>query len=149
MNPDLTVPGHPEVFVVGDLIDLDGLPGVAEVAMQGGLHAAASIKRSMAGRVPDRTPFRYRDLGSAAYVDRGHAVVKVGPVKFAGKLGWFAWGFIHIAFLTGVQNRFSTVGSWLAIIARGHRSSRALLFADPAAAPQPYTREGHGHRSLS
>ncbi len=61
-----------------------------------------------------REPYRYRDLGSAAYISRGHAVLQVGPVRLAGFLGWLAWGFIHIAFLTGVQNRISTVGTWLA-----------------------------------
>lgn len=138
VEADLTVPGHPDVFVVGDLIDLDHLPGVAEVAMQGGVHAAGNIRRSLAGRTPARTPFRYRDLGSAAYISAGHAVVKAGPLQLSGRLGWLGWGLIHIAFLTGFTNRASTLVSWFTTIARGHRSQRAILFADPASAPQPY-----------
>ena len=109
VNPDLSVPGHPEVFVIGDLAGRDGLPGVAENAMQGGLHVAACIRRDLG--TGGRKDFRYRDLGSVAYISRGQAVLQAGPVKLAGVIGWLGWGFIHIAFLTGVRNRFSTVGT--------------------------------------
>ncbi len=109
VEADLTVPGHPEVFVIGDLVGRDHLPGVAENAMQGGLHVASCIRRDATGA--PRRPYRYRDLGSAAYISYGHALLQAGPVKLSGRLGWLAWGFIHIAFLTGVQNRISTVAS--------------------------------------
>jgi NADH dehydrogenase len=137
VQPDLTVPGHPEIFVVGDLVSLDHLPGVAENAMQGGLHAAACIRRDLAGE--PRKPYRYRDLGSAAYISRGHALLQAGPVRLAGFLGWLGWAFIHIAFLTGVQNRISTMATWLSAIARANRTDRTYLLGNTTPAEQPYT----------
>lgn len=136
VEPDLSVPGHPDVFVIGDLVGRDHLPGVAENAMQGGLHAAACIRKDLAGK--PRRPFRYRDLGSAAYISRGHALMQAGPIKLAGLTGWLAWGFIHIAFLTGFQNRISTVGTWLATIARARRTDRTFILGGPNSADQPY-----------
>ncbi len=139
VNADLSVPGRPEVFVIGDLAGRDGLPGVAENAMQGGLHVAACIRRDLGGR--RRKDFRYRDLGSAAYISRGHALLQAGPVKLTGVLGWLGWGFIHIAFLTGVRNRFSTVGTWLATIARANRSDRSFILGGSGHPEEPYTWE--------
>ena len=135
--PDLTVPGHPEVFVIGDLVGRDHLPGVAENAMQGGLHVAACLRRDRKGQ--PRKPYRYRDLGSAAYISRGHALLEAGPVKLTGVLGWLGWGFIHIAFLTGVQNRVSTVATWLATIARARRTDRTFMLGSATTPEQPYT----------
>lgn len=137
VDADLSVPGHREVFVIGDLAGRDKLPGVAENAMQGGLHAAACIRHDLAGR--ERKSYRYRDLGSAAYISRGHALLQVGPVKLAGFLGWLAWGFIHIAFLTGVQNRISTVATWLSAIARARRTDRSFMLGGSGNEEQPYT----------
>ena len=139
VNADLSVPGHPEVFVIGDLAGRDGLPGVAENAMQGGLHVAACIRRDLNGR--RRKDFRYRDLGSAAYISRGHALLQAGPVKLTGILGWLGWGFIHIAFLTGVRNRFSTVGTWMASIARANRGDRSFILGGSGHPEEPYTWE--------
>src|SRR5690606_27705401 len=82
VEPDLTIPGHPEISVVGDLMSRDHLPGVAEVAMQSGSYAGRRIRRRAEGRRVG--PFRYLDLGSAAYLSRGNAVVSAGPAKFAG-----------------------------------------------------------------
>lgn len=137
VGPDLAVPGHPEVFVVGDLVGRDGLPGVAENAMQGGLHVAAVIRRDLAGK--SRRDYRYRDLGSAAYISRGHALLQAGPVKLKGAIGWLAWGFIHIAFLTGVRNRVSTVATWLATIARANRTDRTFILGSSGRPEEPYT----------
>lgn len=137
VEPDLTVPGHPEIFVVGDLAGRDKLPGVAENAMQGGVHAAACIRRDLAGR--RRKPYRYRDLGSAAYIGRRRALLQVGPVKMTGAVGWLAWGFIHIAFLTGVSNRVSTVATWLATIARSTRYHRAFMLGSATEQEARYT----------
>jgi NADH:ubiquinone reductase (H+-translocating) len=137
VEPDLSVPGHPDIFVVGDLVGRDNLPGVAENAMQGGWHVASCIRRELAGK--PRRPFRYRDLGSAAYISRGHAVLQVGPLRISGFLGWLAWGFIHIAFLTGVRNRVSTVVTWMATIARASRYHRAFMLGATAAPEQLYT----------
>ncbi|KUI36908.1 NADH dehydrogenase [Mycobacterium sp. IS-1496] len=145
VHADLSVPGHPEVFVIGDLAGRDGLPGVAENAMQGGLHAAACIRRDVAGN--RRKDFRYRDLGSAAYISRGHALLQAGPVKLTGLVGWLGWGFIHIAFLTGVRNRFSTVGTWLATIARANRSDRTFILGGSGHPEEPYTWESPVHQS--
>lgn len=137
VQPDLSIAGHPDVFVIGDLVGRDDLPGVAENAMQGGLHVASCVRRDIAGK--SRRPYRYRDLGSAAYVSRGHALLQAGPVKLAGFLGWLGWGFIHIAFLTGVQNRISTLATWFAAIARSNRTDRTFLLGNPTSPEQPYT----------
>jgi NADH dehydrogenase len=116
--PDLTIPGHPEVFVVGDMAAIDHLPGVAEVAMQGGLHAANSIVRRQRGE--DVRPFRYRDLGSAAAVGRFRAIVSVHGVRLSGFPGWVVWAFIHLAFLTGFGNKLTTLLKWTrSFIGRG------------------------------
>lgn len=144
VEPDLSVRGHPEVFVIGDLAGRDGLPGVAENAMQGGMHVAACIRRDLRRRA--RKNFRYRDLGSAAYISRGHAVLEAGPVKLQGVLGWLGWGFIHIAFLTGVRNRFSTVATWLATIARANRSDRSFILGGSGHPEEPYTWESPVHQ---
>lgn len=128
VRPDLTLPGHPEVFVVGDLMALDGLPGVAETAMQAGWHAAGQVLHAVghAGAVPAGTPFRYRDLGSAAYISRGHALLEAGPLRLSGLPGWIAWGLLHLAFLTGYRNRAAALTSWLTTLALGNRRERAF-----------------------
>jgi NADH dehydrogenase len=108
--PDLTLPGHPEVFVVGDMMALDNLPGVAEVAMQGGLHAANSIARRLKGEAT--VPFKYRDLGSAATIGRFNSVVNFKGLRLSGFPGWVVWAFIHLAFLTGFGNRLTTLLKW-------------------------------------
>jgi len=122
--PDLTLPGHPEVFVVGDLMSLD-LPGVAEVAMQSGHHAAKTIVRRASGDERQR-PFRYRDLGTVATIGRFRAVLHVGPVRVTGLAGWLAWLVIHLTFLTGFKNRLGTLADWtIAFLGRG-RSQRTI-----------------------
>ncbi|MDH6247468.1 NAD(P)/FAD-dependent oxidoreductase [Mycobacterium sp. OTB74] len=137
VGDDLSVPGHPEVFVIGDLAGRDNLPGVAENAMQGGLHVASCVRRELAGK--PRRPYRYRDLGSAAYISHGKALLQVGPVRLAGFFGWLGWGFIHIAFLTGLRNRVSTVATWLATIARDARFHRAFMLGSAGTPEQRYT----------
>jgi NADH dehydrogenase len=108
--PDLTLPGHPEVFVVGDMMALDKLPGVAEVAIQGSLHAANTITRRLKGR--EGVPFKYRDLGSAATVGRFRSVVDFKGLHLSGFPGWVVWAFIHLAFLNGFGNRIGTIVKW-------------------------------------
>jgi NADH:ubiquinone reductase (H+-translocating) len=116
--PDLTLPGHPEVFAVGDMASLDHLPGVAEVAMQGGLHAANTILRRL--KAKDVKPFRYRDLGSVATIGRFRAIVSVRGVHLSGFPGWLVWMFVHLGFLTGFGNRLTTLMKWLrTMIGRG------------------------------
>jgi NADH dehydrogenase len=108
--PDLTLPGHPEVFVVGDMMALDKLPGVAEVAMQGGLHAANSIARRLKGH--EVAAFKYRDVGSAATIGRFRAVVNFHGLRLSGLPGWVVWAFVHITFLNGFSNRLGTLVKW-------------------------------------
>jgi NADH:ubiquinone reductase (H+-translocating) len=136
--PDLTLPGHQEVFVVGDLMSL-GLRGVAEVAMQSGHYAAKTIGRRAKGDEKQR-PFRYRDLGTVATIGRYRAVLQVGPVRVTGLAGWLAWLVIHVTFLTGFKSRLATLASWtIAFLGRG-RSQRTITAQQPVAGipvPQP------------
>jgi NADH dehydrogenase len=125
VQPDCSLPGHPEVFAIGDMMSLADLPGVAEVAMQTGIHAARTIRRRLDGEEPQ--PFRYRDLGSMAAVSRRRAVVSFHGVRVSGFLGWLMWLLVHLAFMTGFKNRFKTLISWtLSFLGRG-RTERALI----------------------
>ncbi len=133
VTPDLTLPGHPEILVVGDVMNLDGLPGVAEVAMQTGFHAARRIRAEASGK-PSPKPFKYRDLGSAAYISRGSAVVSFKGIRVSGRIGWVMWLFIHIAFLTSFRNRFGALLTWALTFSRETRRERA--FALPPARSQ-------------
>ncbi len=126
VQPDLTLPGHPEITVVGDVMSLEGLPGVAEVAMQSGLYAGHRIKHQVERRKGEQKPFRYHDLGSAAYISRGRAVVSVGRFHASGFVGWLAWLFIHLAFLTGFRNRVGAVLTWAIAFSRESRRERAF-----------------------
>jgi NADH:ubiquinone reductase (H+-translocating) len=120
VRPDCSLPGHPELFVVGDLMALNGLPGLAEVAMQSGHHAAKTIARQLRGREPK--PFRYIDLGTMATIARFRAVATVGPLQIAGVVGWLMWLVVHLAFLTGFKNRLAALANWtVAFLGRGRR----------------------------
>jgi NADH dehydrogenase len=122
--PDCSLPAHPEVFVVGDLMALDDLPGVAEVAMQSGAHAAHTIVRRLEGKEPK--DFRYHDLGTLAAISRFTAVAHIGPVQVGGLIGWLLWLVVHITFLTGFKNRFGALTRWaVSFVGRG-RYERAL-----------------------
>jgi NADH:ubiquinone reductase (H+-translocating) len=115
--PDLSLPGHPEVFAVGDMATLNDLPGVCEVAMQGGLHAANTIKRRLRGG--ESVPFKYRDLGSAAAIGRFKAIVSVRGLRLSGFPGFVVWMFVHLAFLNGFGHRITTLWRWaVAMIGR-------------------------------
>jgi NADH:ubiquinone reductase (H+-translocating) len=116
---DCTLPGHPEAFVIGDLMSLNHLPGVAEVAMQSGRHAAHSIVRRLRGDDTTRE-FHYHDLGTMATISRFRAVAWFGPVRLGGPVAWLLWLVIHLAFLTGFKNRVVTLASWtVAFLGRG------------------------------
>ena len=117
--PDCTLPGHPEVFVIGDLMSLNNLPGVAEVAMQSGQHAGRTIVRRLRGEATKRE-FRYHDLGTMATVSRFRAVASLGPVRVGGAVAWLLWLVVHLAFLTGFKNRVATLVRWtIAFLGRG------------------------------
>jgi NADH dehydrogenase len=112
--PDLSVPGHPEIFVVGDLATIvtDGkpVPGVAQGAIQGGKLVAENIQRLRRGE--HTAPFHYRDKGSLATIGRARAVADFGRFSLSGPLAWLVWAGVHILFLIGFRNRFSVVLSW-------------------------------------
>ena len=113
-EPALTVPGHPEIFVAGDICAFmqDGkqLPGVAQVAKQEGAHAARNVLHAIRGEPLE--PFRYRDFGNVATIGRGAAVVDIGPVRASGWLAWVFWLFLHIFWLIGFRNRIAVLGEW-------------------------------------
>jgi NADH:ubiquinone reductase (H+-translocating) len=123
--PDLTLPGHPEVFAVGDMVTLNDLPGVAEVAMQGSLHAANTIVRRLRGD-SESQPYTYRDLGSVAAIGRFRAICSVGRVRLSGFAGWLVWMFVHLAFLNGWGSRFSTMLRWLRWLVGRNRVERVF-----------------------
>jgi NADH:ubiquinone reductase (H+-translocating) len=110
VESDLTIPGHPEVFVIGDLASIPSVPGVAPAAIQMGKHAAMNIERAVAGQ-PLRK-FRYLDKGSLATIGRAAAVADFGKLKISGFLAWMAWLTIHIFFLIGFRNRFLVITEW-------------------------------------
>lgn len=112
--PDLTVPGYPNVFAVGDMALVDGVPGQAQGAIQGARYAARLIKAELQGADPTaREPFQYFDKGSMATVSRFSAVAKVGPVEFGGFIAWLAWLFLHLIYLVGFRARLTTTVSWI------------------------------------
>jgi NADH dehydrogenase len=110
VEPDLSVPGHPDVFVTGDLALVPSVPGVAPAAMQMGRHAGRMIAADLTGR--ERTDFRYRNKGSLATIGRARAVADFGRVRFGGFLAWVSWLGIHIFYLIGFRNRFFVLVSW-------------------------------------
>jgi len=126
--PDLTVPGAPGVFVIGDLASLqqDGrpIPGVAPAAIQMGRHAARNIVRAVRGK-PLR-PFRYRDKGSLATIGRAAGVADFGRVRLSGIVAWLAWLFVHIFFLIGFRNRFLVLFEWAWTYATYERGARLI-----------------------
>lgn len=124
--PDCSLPGHPEVFVVGDLMTLGDLPGMAEVAMQSGRHAALVIARRARGDAGPARPLRYVDLGSMATISRFSAVARFGRLGVGGLTGWVLWLVVHLVFLTGFKNRFSALVHWsISFIGRG-RAERTI-----------------------
>ena len=138
VTPKLTIPEHPEITVIGDMMSYDHLPGVAEVAMQGGLYAGRRIRHDLTGHGAKGT-FRYRDLGSAAYISRGHAVISTRRMHFGGLPGWLSWLFIHIAFLTGYRNRAGAMMTWAIAFTRDTRRERAYTTALIERTRDPYT----------
>lgn len=130
INPDLTVPGHPEIMVVGDTASLDQngkpLPGVAQVAIQQGRYAGKLIDQRLAGR-PTPGPFRYFDKGSMAVVGKGFAVLQSGKVHVSGFAAWMAWAAIHLQFLAQSSLRVSVFLQWVWTYLTSRRGSRLIV----------------------
>ena len=149
VRPDLSVPGHTNVFVIGDTAhveDANGkpLPGVAPVAKQQGIYVAKLIRARLAGR--EHPSFRYRDFGSLATIGRKSAVMQLGQLRLSGYFAWWLWGLAHVYFLIGFRNRLSVAISWLWSYVTFQRGTRLITGADPepetapaavAAAPMP------------
>ncbi|MGA3254531.1 MAG: NAD(P)/FAD-dependent oxidoreductase [Mycobacterium sp.] len=114
VEPDLTVKGHPNVFVIGDLMFVPGVPGMAQGAIQGAHYATKLIKHAIKGQddPATRKPFKYFDKGSMATISRFNAVAQVGKLEFAGFFAWLAWLVLHLFYLVGHKNRFTAVLAW-------------------------------------
>lgn len=125
VEPDCTVRGHPEVFVVGDLMSLDDLPGLAQVAIQSGRHAAETIVRRIAGDTA-RRPFRYRDLGTMATISRFRAIAVRGRLRASGFVAWIAWLVVHVVALTGFKSRIAVLFNWTLAFLSDGRPQRAI-----------------------
>ena len=132
VQPDLSVPGHPDIFIAGDLASLQyagkPIPGVAPAAKQMGRHVAQAIRARLQGRAP--TPFRYRDFGNLATIGRMAAVVDLHGFKFSGLLAWWFWLAAHAFFLIGFRNRMVVMIDWAQAYWSYQRSARIILGAD-------------------
>jgi NADH dehydrogenase len=129
VQPDLSLPGRPEVFVIGDLANYSHqggkpLPGVAQVAMQQGKYVADLIQRRLEGKTP--RPFRYRDRGNMATIGRASAVADLGWTSFSGYPAWLAWLFIHILYLIEFENRMLVLFQWAWNYMTRNRSARLI-----------------------
>jgi NADH dehydrogenase len=124
VHDDLTLPGRPDVFVIGDLAELDGVPGVAPAAMQQGRHAARTIRLRLAGK--STKPFRYVDKGRLAVIGRRRAVGTAFGVRLTGRLALFVWAVVHVAYLIGWGNRLVTLTRWLWSLLARDRGQRVI-----------------------
>jgi NADH dehydrogenase len=145
VQPDCTLPGHPEIFVIGDMANFShqgpgapGLPGVAPVAIQQGRYVARLIDARLRGQT--LPPFRYHDRGTVATIGRGAAVADLGGLRLSGYVAWLAWLFIHLLYLVGFQNRLLVLVQWAWSYVTRNRSARLItgvrappLVADPPA----------------
>jgi NADH dehydrogenase len=142
VGSDLTVPGHPEIFVIGDTAQVDGprgpLPGVAPVAKQQGAYVARVIATRLAGR-PAPPPFRYRDYGNLATIGRRKAVADFGWLRLIGRLAWLVWSAVHIFYLIGFRNRVVVALDWLWSYLTYQRGAR-LITGGASAEPEPRDR---------
>ena len=133
VGTDLTLPGHPEVFVVGDMMAVDGVPGMAQGAIQGAKYAASAIKDGLKGTSPEaRKPFSYWDKGSMATIARFSAVAKIPVpgtsrhIELAGFLAWIGWLVLHLVYLVGFRNRFTTLVDWFFAFTSRSRTQLAV-----------------------
>jgi len=129
VEPDLTVPGHPDIFAIGDTVTISAwngkpVPGIAPAAKQEGRYVAETIKARLRGET--LPPFRYKHAGSLAQIGKRLAVIDFGRVKLRGAIAWWIWGLAHIYFLIGLRNRLAVAMSWLWIHARDQRAARLI-----------------------
>jgi NADH:ubiquinone reductase (H+-translocating) len=141
VGPDCSLAGYPEVFAIGDMVSLDGLPGVAQPAIQEGRYVARLIQARLAGKAAPG-PFRYADRGSMATIGHRHAVVETAGARFTGTFAYLVWGLVHLAYLIGWSNRLGTLYSWAcALYLSNNRNHRLISF---------HTRhETDGHPTLT
>jgi NADH dehydrogenase len=147
VGPDLTLPGHPDVFALGDMASVHDaagrplrLPGVAPTAMQEGRYAAKVIRRRLAGK--EHRPFRYFDKGNVATIGRLRAVADIKGVHLSGALAWFAYVFVHLFYLVGLQNRFLVMTRWtVSFVTRGRGSRLITGSTTPPDATHPVPRD--------
>jgi NADH dehydrogenase len=129
VNADLSVPGHPDIFAIGDTVTIDArdgkpVPGIAPAAKQQGRHVANMIKARLRGATAG--PFRYKHAGSLAQIGKRLAVIDFGRIKLRGAIAWWIWGFAHIYFLIGLRHRMAVALSWLWIYVRDQRAARLI-----------------------
>jgi NADH dehydrogenase len=143
VNPDCSLPGHPEVFAIGDMVSLNKLPGVAQPAMQEGTYVGRLIKSRIAGE-PAPAPFKYFDKGSMATIGHKAAVADAFGAKFTGFIAYLMWGFIHVAYLIGWGNRIGTMYTWArAVWFSNNRAHRIITFERAGTElPRGVTRSG-------
>ena len=143
VGPDLSIPGHPEIFVIGDLATFTHqsgkpLPGVAPVAIQQGRHAARNILHAIKGEPTE--PFHYADKGNLATIGRASAVADLGRLKFSGLFAWLAWLLVHIFFLIGFRNRFIVLFEWAWAYFTNQRGARLITGDVDKPSPDASTR---------
>ncbi len=146
---DCSLPGHPEVFVVGDLMNFRDLPGVSQVAIQTGRHAADVIRGRLAGDTTPR-PFRYRNFGTMATISRFRALAAIGSVRLTGFPAWALWLVVHLAALTGFKHRLSVFFNWTIGLLGGGRAERVItlqqVFGRHAMAAHPVVTKPEARR---
>ena len=137
IGPDLTVPGYPEIFAIGDTVAMTApngkpVPGIAPAAKQGGRYVASVIAARLSGK-PVPAAFRYHHDGSLAQIGKRKAVIDFGWIKLRGAIAWWLWGIAHIYFLVGTRARLTVALNWLWIHLRNQRSARLITYrTDPA-----------------
>ncbi|MHA7862200.1 NAD(P)/FAD-dependent oxidoreductase [Tessaracoccus sp. Y36] len=125
VDEKLNLPGHPEVFVIGDMASMPGVPGVAQGAIQGAKHAAKTI-RARVENSPEPGAFTYRDKGSMATISKFAAVTQIGKIQLTGFIAWLAWLFLHLLYIAGFKQRITTLLSWFITFVTNGRSQRVV-----------------------
>jgi NADH dehydrogenase len=139
--PDLSIPGHPEILVIGDLarIESDGkqVPGVAPAAMQQGRYAAGLIATRLSGKTPK--PFHYLDKGNLATIGRNRAVAEIGKLHFSGYLAWLLWLFVHLLYIVEFESRILIAIQWAVSYFTFNRGARLITGDDARLAGEKLT----------